>query len=41
VVGIHPWIIFSVALIALFVSKAKWIVAAVVLAAGLYGMIFL
>ena len=41
VIGIHPWIIFSVALIALFVSKAKWIVAAVVLAAGLYGMIFL
>ena len=41
VIGIHPWIIFSVALIALFVSKSKWIVAAVVLAAGLYGMIFL
>lgn len=41
VIGIHAWIIFSVALIALFVSKAKWIVAAVVLAAGLYGMIFL
>jgi chromate transporter len=41
VIGIHAWIIFSVALIALFVSKSKWIVAAVVLAAGLYGMIFL
>jgi chromate transporter len=41
VVGIHAWIIFSVALIALFVSKSKWIVAAVVLAAGLYGMLFL
>jgi chromate transporter len=41
VIGIHPWIIFSVALIALFVSKAKWIVAAVVLLAGLYGKIFL
>ena len=41
VIGIHAWIIFSVALIVLFKSKSKWIVAAVVLAAGLYGMIFL
>ena len=41
VIGIHAWIIFSVALIALFVSKSKWIVAVVVLAAGLYGLIFL
>jgi chromate transporter len=41
VIGIHAWIIFNVASIALFVSKSKWIVAAVVLAAGLYGMIFL
>lgn len=41
VIGIHAWIIFSVALIALFVSKSKWTVAAVVLAAGLYGIIFL
>ena len=41
VVGLHAWIIFSAAVIALFVSKSKWIVAAVVLAAGLYGMIFL
>jgi len=41
VMGIHAWIIFSVAVIALFVSKSKWIVAAVVLAAGVYGMIFL
>jgi chromate transporter len=41
VIGIHAWIIFSVAVIALFVSKSKWIVAAVVLAAGLYGFIFL
>ncbi|HJR82072.1 MAG TPA: chromate efflux transporter [Anaerolineales bacterium] len=41
VTGIHAWIIFSVAVIALFVSKSKWIVAAVVLAAGLYGIIFL
>ena len=41
IVGLHPWIIFSVAVIALFQSKSKWIVAAVVLAAGLYGLIFL
>ena len=41
VIGIHAWIIFSVALIVLFKSKSKWIVAAVVLAAGLYGLIFL
>jgi chromate transporter len=41
VLGIHAWIIFSVAFIALFVSKSKWTVAAVVLAAGLYGIIFL
>jgi chromate transporter len=41
VIGIHAWIIFSIALIALFVSKSKWIVAAVVLAAGLYGIVFL
>lgn len=41
VTGIHAWIIFSVALILLFVSKSKWIVAAVILTAGLYGMIFL
>ena len=41
VIGIHAWIIFGVAVIALFVSKSKWIVAAVVLAAGLYGIVFL
>lgn len=41
VVGIHAWIIFSVALIALFKSKSKWTIAAVVLTAGLYGLIFL
>jgi chromate transporter len=41
VLGIHAWILFSLALIALFVSKSKWIVAAVILAAGLYGIIFL
>lgn len=41
VIGMHAWIIFSVALIALFVSKSKWIVAVIVLAAGFYGIIFL
>jgi len=41
VVGLHAWIIFSVTVVALFQSKSKWIVAAAVLAAGLYGMIFL
>jgi chromate transporter len=41
VIGIHAWIIFSLAVIALFVSKSKWSVAAVVLGAGLYGIIFL
>lgn len=39
--NIHAWIIFGLALIALFVSKSKWIVAVIVLAAGLYGIIFL
>ena len=41
VIGIHAWIIFSAAVLALFLSKSKWTVAAVVLAAGLYGIIFL
>ena len=41
VVGLHAWIIFSLAVIGLFRSKSKWIVAVVVLAAGLYGLIFL
>jgi len=41
VIGLHAWIIFSAAVIALFQSKVKWTVAAVVLAAGLYGIIFL
>jgi chromate transporter len=41
VMGIHAWIIFSLALIALFLSKAKWTVAVVVLAAGVYGLLFL
>jgi chromate transporter len=38
--GLHAWIIFGVALLALFRFKAKWTVAAVVLAAGLYGLLF-
>ena len=41
VVGIHAWIIFSIGLITLFQSKAKWTVAVVVLAAGMYGLFFL
>lgn len=41
VIGLHPWIIFSVSVIALFQSKSKWTVAAVVLAAGVYGLMFL
>lgn len=41
VIGVHAWIIFGLALIALFVSKSKWTVAIVVLAAGVYGIIFL
>ena len=41
ILGIHAWIIFSIGLIALFQSKAKWTVAAVVLAAGIYGVLFL
>jgi chromate transporter len=41
VIGLHAWIIFSLAVITLFVSKSKWTIAAVVLAAGLYGLMFL
>jgi chromate transporter len=41
VIGLHTWIIFSLAVFALFKSKSKWTVAIVVLAAGLYGIIFL
>ena len=41
VTSLDAWIIFSVALIALFRFKAKWTVAVVVLAAGLYGLLFL
>ncbi|HJS18902.1 MAG TPA: chromate efflux transporter [Anaerolineales bacterium] len=38
---IHAWMIFSLALIVLFISKSKWIVAAIILASGLYGLLFL
>ena len=41
VIGLDAWIIFSLALIVLFRSRAKWTVAAVVLAAGLYGLLLL
>ena len=41
VTGIHAWIIFSTAFIALFVSRSKWIVAVIILIAGLYGILFL
>lgn len=39
--SLHAWIIFSIALLALFRLNAKWTVAAVVLGAGLYGGLFL
>ncbi len=41
IVGIHAWIIFALALLVLFRSKAKWAIAAVILGAGLYGLLFL
>jgi chromate transporter len=40
VTGVQAWIIFSVALIALFASRSKWIVAVVILAAGFCGIMF-
>ena len=40
VTGLHAWIIFGAAVIALFASKSKWTVAVVVIAAGLYGIMF-
>ena len=39
--GIHAWVIFSLALLALFKSQAKWTIAAIILSAGLYGLFFL
>lgn len=41
VLGLNAWIVFSLALIVLFLSKSKWTVAVVVLAAGLFGLIFM
>lgn len=41
ILGIHAWVIFALALLALFQSKAKWTIAAVILSAGAYGLIFL
>lgn len=41
VVGLNAWIIFSLALVVLFLSKSKWTTASVVLAAGLFGLLFL
>ncbi|MCB0117418.1 MAG: hypothetical protein KDD72_00205 [Anaerolineales bacterium] len=40
-IGIHAWVIFAPGLLALFQSKAKWTIAAVILSAGVYGLIFL
>lgn len=39
VTSLNAWIVFSLALLVLFRSKAKWTVAAVVLGAGLYGLL--
>jgi chromate transporter len=41
VIGIHAWVIFALALLALFQSQAKWMIAAIILSAGLYGLLFL
>lgn len=41
ILGIHAWIIFSLALLIQFRSKSKWTVAGIVLAAGLYGLFFM
>ncbi len=41
VIGMNAWIIFSLALVIQFRSKSKWTVAAMVLAAGLYGLFFM
>jgi chromate transporter len=41
VIGLNAWVIFSLAVIVLFLSKSKWTVAWVVLAAGLFGWLFL
>ena len=41
VIGIHAWVIFALALLVLFQSKAKWAIAAIILSAGAYGLLFL
>lgn len=41
IIGQNAWIIFSLGLIALFLSNSKWTVAAVVLASGLFGLFFM
>ena len=41
ILGLNAWIIFSLALLTLFLSKSKWTVAWVVAAAGLFGLFFL
>jgi len=41
VVSLSAWIIFSLALIIQFRSKSKWTVAAIMLAAGLFGLLFM
>lgn len=41
VIGLNAWVIFSLALITLFLSKSKWTIAVVVLASGLFGLFFL
>jgi len=41
ITGIHAWVIFALALLVLFQSKAKWAIAAIILGAGAYGLIFL
>ncbi len=41
VVGLSAWVIFAIALLSLYRSKAKWTIAAIILGAGLYGALFL
>lgn len=41
ILGLNAWIIFSLALIIQFRSKSKWTVAGIILAAGLFGLLFL
>lgn len=41
VIGLNAWIVFALALIILFISKSKWTTAWIVLAAGLFGWLFL